>query len=86
MNYHDCTCRKYSSEVTVIKEWTVSWNWEGLSRAKHHTWTSHPKRPYQNTDYVKPGTKPLLPTKFDDDEIHIGQFAIWPRHLTKSPT
>lgn len=37
-------------------------------------------------DYIKPGTKPLFPTKFDNDELCIGEFTLWPRYLTKSAT
>ena len=37
-------------------------------------------------DYIKPGTKPPLPTRFDDEDLCVGQFALWPRHLTKSST
>ena len=35
-------------------------------------------------DYIKPGTRPLFATRFDDDKLSTDQFTLWPRHLTKS--
>lgn len=37
-------------------------------------------------DYIKPKTRPPYPMPFDEEELHCGQFAVWPKHCTTSAT